>query len=161
MWSALPFEGVPARVLRAIKEEGRTPLVRMLAPAMRAAWERSGAEECAVVPLPTSHGSYRRRGYRVPELLAAQTGQPVARLLRIARRAGDQRGLDRAARRANVAGSLRAVAPGPHRLRVVVLDDVVTTGATIAEAVRALRDAGVDVMGAVTAAATPRRAAAG
>lgn len=161
VWSGLAFEGVPARVLRAIKEEGRTPLIGRFEPALKAACAGLGAEGCVVVPMPTSRGAYRRRGYRVPDLLAAQTGLPGARLLRIARRTGDQRGLGRDARRANVAGSLRAVHPGPRSLRAVVLDDVVTTGASLAEAVRALRAVGVDVVGAVTAAATPRRTAGG
>lgn len=154
LWSGLSFEGVAARVVRAIKEDGRTPLARALAPGVRDAFARVGAPDAVVVPMPTSRASYRRRGFRLPDLLADRARLPVARLLTPARRAGDQRGLDRDARRENVAHSLRArVAAGR---RVVVLDDVVTTGASLEEAVRALRAEGAVVLGAVTAAATPR-----
>lgn len=170
VWSGLAFEGVAARVIRALKEDGRTPLARSLAPALRSALARLDAPGCVVVPMPTSRASYRTRGFRVPDLLAARAGLPVARLLRPARRTGDQRGLDRDARRANVAQSMAAralPASGPASGRasrgasgvppLVVLDDVITTGASLEEAVRALRAAGADVVGAVTVAATPRR----
>ncbi|MDY0909035.1 ComF family protein [Microbacterium sp. CFBP9034] len=156
VWSGLVFDGVAARVIRALKEEGRTPLARALAPALTAAARRLDARDAVLVPLPTSRGAYRRRGFRVPDLLAARAGLPVARLLQPVRRTGDQRRLDREGRRRNVAQSLSA-APCEGR-RVIVLDDVITTGASVEEAVRALRAAGADVIGAVTVAATPRRA---
>lgn len=155
VWSGLAFEGVAARVLRAIKEEGRTSLAEALAPALAAALARAGAGDAVLVPLPTSRRSYRRRGYRVPDLLVRRVGRRPSRLLRYARRTGDQRGLDRDARARNVAQSL--VATGGAGLRVVVVDDVVTTGASLSEAVRALRAGGAEVMAAVTVAATPRR----
>ena len=174
VWSGLAFEGVAARVLRAIKEDGRTGLAVALAPALAAALDRAGAAGCLVVPMPTSRAAYRRRGFRVPELLLRRAGRPGHRLLRHARRTADQRGLDRDARRRNVAHSVVATisgAPPPRGARrrgsgqaepfvaprVVVVDDVVTTGASLAEAVRALRAAGVEVVAAVTLAATPRR----
>ena len=178
VWSGLAFEGVAARVLRAIKEDGRTGLAAALAPALAEVLaevlDRAGAAGCVVVPVPTSRGAYRRRGFRVPELLLRRAGRPGRRLLRHARRTVDQRGLDRDARRRNVAHSMVATLSSaqPHRgaipaetglartraaLRVVVVDDVVTTGASLAEAVRALRAAGVDVVAAVALAATPRR----
>lgn len=155
VWSGLPFDGVVARVVRALKEDGRTSLARRLAPAVQSAHSRLAAIDAVVVPMPTSRESYRRRGFRVPELLAARAGLPVTRLLRPARRTGDQRGLGRDERRRNVAQSL--VARDAASRRVVLLDDVVTTGASLAEAARALRDAGADVVGAVTVAATPLR----
>ncbi|MFD4959933.1 ComF family protein [Microbacterium sp. NPDC058389] len=157
VWSGLVFEGVAARVLRAIKEDGRTGLARSLAPAVRAAVARTGVDaDVALVPLPTSRAAYRRRGFRVPDLLLRRAGRPVTRLLRHARRTGDQRGLGREARRSNVDGSLAVRPGGPPGVRVLLVDDVVTTGATLAEAARALRSAGAEVIGAVTVAATPR-----
>lgn len=158
VWSGLRFEGVAARVVRAIKAEGRTGLTRALAPAASAVIARAApARDVVVVPMPTSGAAYRRRGFRVPELIARRCGIRPQRLLAHTRRTRDQRGLDRDERRANVAGSM--VARGVRGRRVVVLDDVVTTGASLAEAVRALRAAGADVIAAVTVADTPRRLA--
>jgi len=155
VWSGLRFDGVAARVLRALKEDGRTGLARALAPALAAAVAAAGDPAAVIVPVPTSRAAFRRRGYRVVELVAARAGLRVEPLLVHTRRTADQRGLDQDARRRNVAASLRSRDAAGRR--VLVLDDVVTTGATLAEAARALRAAGADVVGAVTIAATPRR----
>jgi predicted amidophosphoribosyltransferase len=154
IWSGLAFEGVPARAMRAVKSDGRTGLARALAPAMAAAADRSGAHEL-LVPVPSSPAAYRRRGYRPVELLARRAGLERRRLLHIARAAADQRALTRDQRAANVAGTMRAGEVAGRR--VLLVDDVVTTGATFAEAARALRAAGAIVVGAATVAATPRR----
>ncbi|GAA1926146.1 ComF family protein [Microbacterium aoyamense] len=151
--SGLTFDGVPARVIRSLKHDGRTGLARALAPALRAAAD--DARSAILVPVPTSRASFRRRGFHVAELVARRCGLRVERLLRATRATADQRGLDQGARRRNVEGSL--VARRAAGRRVLVLDDVVTTGATLAEAVRALRAGGADVIGAVCIAATPRK----
>ena len=158
VWSGLRFEAVPARVIRALKEDGRTGLARALAPALRAALDASGgAGGATLVVMPTSRASFRRRGYRVPDLIARRAGLRVHPLLRQIRRVHDQRLLGRDGRRRNVEGSMRAIDAAGRR--VIVVDDVVTTGASLAEAVRALRNGGAEVVAAVTVAATPRRAA--
>ncbi len=159
VWAGLSFEGVPARVIRALKQDGRTGLARVLAPALRTAVDAAtaGAGPASVVPVPTSRAAYRRRGYRVVELIARRAGVPVVPLLRQARLTADQRGLARDARRCNVAGSMRAKDAAGRR--ILILDDVATTGATLAEAARALREAGAEVVGAAVVAATPRRTA--
>jgi predicted amidophosphoribosyltransferase len=152
---------VAARVLRALKEDGRTGLARALAPALAAAVAALDAPGAVVVPVPSSRAALRRRGYRVAELLARRAELAPVRALRSVRTVADQRGLGRAQRRENVAGSLRAVRGNVLTGRdVVIVDDVVTTGATLAEAARALRAAGARVVGAATVAATPRRSPA-
>jgi predicted amidophosphoribosyltransferase len=108
----------------------------------------------------------RRRG-RDPTLRLAEEAVRVlraggtavfcVRALGHRRRVADQAGLTAADRGANLAKAMRA----RHDLRgarVVLVDDVVTSGATLAEAARALRVAGADVPAAAVIAATERRA---
>jgi predicted amidophosphoribosyltransferase len=78
----------------------------------------------------------------------------VARLLRAVRRVEDQAGLGAAARQVNLRDTMRA---RPHPGPVVLVDDVVTTGATTREAQRALEASGVEVVGIAVIAATQRR----
>jgi predicted amidophosphoribosyltransferase len=158
VWSGLAFDGVPARVLRAVKEDGRTGLARHLAPALAEGVRRaSSGGAVMVVPIPTSAAAFRRRGYRVPDLIARRAHLEVIPLLRVARRTVDQRGLGRDGRRSNVAGAFAVRGAPPSGHGVVIVDDVVTTGATLAEAARALRTAGIDVVGCAAVAATPLR----
>jgi ComF family protein len=158
VWSGLAFDGVPARVLRAVKEDGRTGLARHLAAALAESVRRaSSSGSVVVVPIPTTAAAFRRRGYRVPDLVARRAGLEVLPLLKVARRTADQRGLDRDARRSNVAGAFAVRGTLPAGRRVVIVDDVVTTGATLAEAARVLRAAGVEVAGCAAVAATPLR----
>lgn len=159
--AGLRYEGVVAQVVRDIKEHGRTSLLPALVPAMRAAADACLAVRLPdadpvdlVVPVPTAHASFRRRGFRLPELLARRTGGQVRRILTPTRRVRDQRGLGRAQRRSNVAGSMRA-RRGGDGWSVLVVDDVVTTGSTLDEAARALGAAGFRVVGGVVLAATP------
>lgn len=156
--SALAFEGVPARVVRALKEEGRTVLARCLGAALATAWAAGegewGAGARAVV-VPTSRVALRRRGYAPVALVARRAGLSTTSSLRQVGRVRDQRGLARGERAQNVAGSMafRGGAVGD----VVLVDDVLTTGATLQEATRVLVASGCRVLGAVTVAATPRR----
>ncbi len=153
--SAMEFSGVPARVLRALKEEGRTSLARALAPALGEVLADVAGKGAVVTTVPSSRAAYRRRGYRPVDLLARRSGWPPVPLLRAVGRPRDQRGLGRAARRANVGGVF--VSRPVHGRDVVLVDDVVTTGATLDDAARALRAAGARRVVAVTLAHTPRR----
>lgn len=172
-WSAAAYDGVVRSMVVAHKERRvlalRRPLARLLAGGVAAATSRD--VPVLLVPVPSRPGSSRTRGHDPTDAL---TGE-AARLLRgrgyEARRArllvsrgavADQAGLDAAARALNLAGSmccptarLRRVAG--RRTRVVVCDDVLTTGATAREAQRALEAVGLEVAGIATAAATRRR----
>lgn len=177
-WSATVLEGSVRRAVSAHKDGGRRDLhpelVALLAAALARALDedpelraaRRSGRPVLVVPVPESSAAARRRGDDpVGEMAAAavqRLGDPrVVRLpaLRHVRRVADQARLGRAARAANLAGALRVP---PAAVRVVagsaclVVDDVVTTGATLAEAARALRAAGAVHVAAATVAATPR-----
>lgn len=154
--AALTYEGVAARSIRRVKEEGATMLTRPLGAALATVLGERMPPGALVVPVPTSRAAFRRRGYRVPELLIREAGYDACRILHPARRTGDQRGLDRETRARNVAGSMRAAAAPEEGPRVVIVDDVVTTGATLDEAARALRAAGFRPVCGVALAATPR-----
>ncbi|UIN29836.1 ComF family protein [Microbacterium binotii] len=154
--AAFDFADRPARALRALKEEGRTSLVRPFSAALAAA-AHAGFPDAGVlfVPMPTSAAAFRRRGHRVVEEILGRSGLPALAVLRRIRSTRDQRELGRTERAQNVAGSLRARRRLDGR-RIVIVDDVVTTGASVGEAARALRQAGADVMGVACVAHTRR-----
>lgn len=159
LWSLGRHTGSNARVIRALKEEGRTGVARPLGHLLAGALDAAGWRDAPLVPVPTSRAALRRRGYAVPELLALHTGRSVLRLLRVSGRPADQRDLGRRERERNVMGTL-AVRPPRHArasAAVVLVDDVATTGATLREAHRVLAAAGVVACGAISATDTPRR----
>ncbi|KQX72444.1 MULTISPECIES: ComF family protein [Aeromicrobium] len=161
--------GVLRRVVVAWKEEGVTRLTDVLRHHVAAAVVPLVPDgvPVAIVPVPTSRRSRRRRGAdlvddvaRAGARLLAEVGVDaiVVQALTYTRRTDDQAGLDAAARRANLDGALAArPRTGSSPRRVVVVDDVLTTGATTREAVRALSAAGRPPVGIAVVAATPRR----
>jgi predicted amidophosphoribosyltransferase len=159
VFSGIDYERSAANVIRELKQRGRVGLARDLAPALRASLAAAAGSERAVaaVPVPQGRRSARARGYRVVELLLRRAGADPVRALAWRRQIADQRGLGRDGRRRNLSGALVArIRPGT---RVVIVDDVVTTGSTLLEAQRALEAAGGIVVGAATLAATPKRRA--
>lgn len=160
---AAPYAGVARGALLAHKERGRLGLVRPLGSALAAAVAALDPPPGALlVPVPSSPEAVRERGHDHALRLAtaAARGLPGVRarpLLVVRRAVADQAGLGAADRAANLAGALAARRPLPGRV-VVVVDDVVTTGATLVEAARALHAAGARVHGAAAVAGTQRRA---
>jgi predicted amidophosphoribosyltransferase len=160
-YSGLAFEGVAARVIRAVKADARPRLLRPLAPALAAPLRAladdlgPGAASLRVVPVPASAHALRTRGFRVVEVATRLAGVLPERRLVAVRRTADQRGLGLAERVQNQRGSMAA--RNARGLSVVIVDDVLTSGATLREAARALRAGGAVVVGAATIAATPRR----
>jgi ComF family protein len=154
--TALRYEGLARQLILALKEEGRTDGSRSLAAPMRAAIRRAAeGADVEFAPVPTSRAAWRRRGYDPVRLLLRRAGVRAARTL--VHRGGptDQKSLGSAERAANRMGAFAATAPLRGR-RFVLVDDVVTTGATLREAARAIRAAGGEVVGAAALADTPR-----
>ena len=158
---ALDYEGAVRQTVLAFKEQGRTDVARRLsAPflaAVRAAAALAGpGPPLEVVRVPSSRGAFRRRGYDPVALLVRGSGYRSPRRLVTTRSSAQQKSLSVLARAENRAGSLRARMRLDGR-RLLLVDDVMTTGATLAEACRALRSGGGEVVAAATLAYTPRR----
>ena len=155
--SAARYEGVVRELVLALKEGGRTDaaaaLARAIAPLLGAA---SSVHIPDLALVPSSRGARARRGYDPVGILVRRAGYRVSPVLRVARTTAAQKTLDLVGRATNSAGSLEAVRDLSGR-RLTLVDDVLTTGATLLEAARAVREAGGEVVGAVTLAATPRR----
>jgi len=116
--------------------------------AARAAGEAPFSSEIdVVVPLPLSGPRRRERGFNQAELLAETiaTRLRVPLRPRVLRKVVDtppQAGLSRAARRRNLDGVFRARERAVRGRRILLVDDVLTTGASLSEAARTLRKAG-------------------
>lgn len=123
----------------------------------------AGPTPIALVPMPSRRKAVRDRGEDTTAQIARtaaralrEVGAPVrvASVLCHMRAVEDQAGLTQQERRANLAGALRVRRPAAVAAsRVVLVDDISTSGASLAEASRALRAAGVPVLGAATIAA--------
>lgn len=155
--SALRYDDAVRRIVIAFKNEGRTELAAPLAATLRVAVDAAlpPAGRVALVPMPRTRRSRSERGYDPVRLLLRRARLPFADPLRLGGAPADQIRLDRAARQANLAGSMRVRGSAPAS--VLLVDDVVTTGATLAEARRALAASGARVVGAATLASTPLR----
>ncbi|MBN9151056.1 MAG: ComF family protein [Salinibacterium sp.] len=157
--SALRYEGRVREMILAFKERGRTDVVRPLSRALRRALEAAAGGCSAPVELctiPATRPALRRRGYRPVELLLRSAGFRAARVLTVAAGTAQQKSLGRTEREGNLQGSFRAARAARGRTFIIV-DDILTTGATALEAARAITAAGGAVAAVATLAFTPRR----
>jgi predicted amidophosphoribosyltransferase len=180
-WAATSYDGTVRAMILGHKEHRllglARPLGELLAIAVAAALDdllpRGATAPVLLVPVPSRPSTVRQRGHepttqlvRVAASHLTARARPVACVTLLRTRPGlaDQSGLGSGARAMNLAGAFRVHAPALRRLaragrpvHVVVCDDVLTTGATAAEAERALRAVGLPPVAAVAVAATRRR----
>ncbi|MFI6304825.1 ComF family protein [Amycolatopsis thailandensis] len=151
------------RLILAYKERGRRDLAPSLGRAVAEALVHlpEPAAEFCLVPVPSRrHASRVRGGPHVRRLAEecvkalADKGRPatVAPILALRPGVRDAAGLTRAERAVNLDGRIRLV-PGDHPERVVLLDDVITTGATAAACARLLDISGIHVSAVIALAA--------
>ncbi len=132
--------------VHALKYHDITPLTEALAIRLAGAVRAAGWRPEALVPVPLHPQRQRQRGFNQAALLAAsaarQLGIPMLNLLERVRHTPPQVGLGALARRANLSGAF-VVRPVPVVGSVVLVDDVLTTGATLLECAAVLQRAGV------------------
>jgi ComF family protein len=169
-WCA-PFGGLVRRALHELKYGGETRLAVPLGEAIARRWHRVGVGGDVLVPVPVHVERARRRGYDQAELIARAAARslamPCAPILERSRATIAQFDLDRRARASNVHGAFRLRArPGsdpatdtattPRRPLagrwIVLIDDVVTTGATLSACAHPLLEAGAIGVSAITVA---------
>ncbi len=155
------YEGALRELIHLLKYDRIRTLARPLGDFLMAAYPREQRFD-AIVPMPLHWRRYWRRGFNQSELLAREVsrrcGLPVARGVRRLRATAPQAGLTNAKRRVNVSG---AFAPARRRsvegLRVLLVDDVMTTGATASACSRALKSAGAKYVAFLALARADRR----
>ena len=140
------YDSVARRLVHRLKYEDRLDLAGVMARMMAASGRTLIAEAECLVPVPLHRGRLWRRRFNQSALLARAiadaTGRPcVATALVRVRATRSQVGLSRAARAENLSGAFRVASAEQHRVRgrrVLLVDDVMTTGATGNAAARAL-----------------------
>ncbi len=166
-WSAGLYADPLRRLISQAKDHHRWDAIGLLSSRLAAAVAGLADAEAwpgplCLTPIVSSPQAVRQRGLDLTWVLAKRAAARLRgaglearawRGLVQVRRVRDQGGLDFAARQANLSGSMAAARP-PEGCRVVLVDDVVTTGASLAEGVRALRRAGCPAPGLATIAAT-------
>lgn len=154
--SALRYDAVVRRAILAFKHSDRTDVAQALArPFAVAVAAAQAGRQVELVAVPPTRSAYRRRGYDPVRLLLARAGLPHSRVLAVTAARLEQKALATAERFANAAGSMTATRAVDGR-QFIIVDDVVTTGATIVEAARAIEASGGTVVAAATLAFTPR-----
>jgi ComF family protein len=150
-WAPLAHDGVARELVSALKFRGALPVAAVMAAHLAAnlpAELRSGA----LVPVPSHAARARRRGFDPAGVLAAalapRLGLPLSHCLRRRDRSGRQVGSSRAQRRRSGRLAIELRAPPPER--VLLVDDVHTTGATLDACARALVAGGCREVIAVT-----------
>jgi predicted amidophosphoribosyltransferase len=158
------YAGARRQAIVAVKEHGRADMIEPLAAALRTGLSRLldwGIVDTplTVVPAPTRSSAARRRGGDpvTRMALAATAGNPqltVVQAVRMRAMVRDSVGLSSADRQRNVAGRVKVRRPDPRLWAgdVIVIDDIVTTGATACESVRVLQAVGARVVAVLTVA---------
>ncbi len=143
------------RAIHAFKFKSRLEFAPVFAPLMLQALETAALDMDCVVPVPLHWLRHGRRGYNQ----AVELARPIARAMKLPlyqqvfrrRRTKPQSGLNASCRRANLRGAFHV--PGVIDARhVLLVDDVMTTGATAVELARCVRKAGVERISVLVAA---------
>ncbi|MEY3089146.1 MAG: hypothetical protein RLZZ208_414 [Actinomycetota bacterium] len=174
VYSKVPYDEVAAKVVLSAKESGLKQAKNLLVSALvETTLELLKSieieeERIELVPIPSSRTTQMRRGedfiYQLTKLthsklisVAPLLDIHVKRILRVTKKLRDQSGLSEHERDLNLTGAFHADSKYRNTSQLIIVDDVITTGSTLREAYRALKERNLTVIGAVTTCASQRR----
>jgi predicted amidophosphoribosyltransferase len=155
--SAILYTPTASKIILAAKENGLQGADELLIEAIVHVLSKAKLDGgyFTIVPVPSSKQSQRRRGRSfvvdLTKTISKHTGIAVNDCLQLSRRVSDQTGLTRLQRSSNMQGAFSLKPGAVLRGDAIVIDDVVTTGATLQEAARALNSQGFHAFGSVCA----------
>lgn len=160
-FSLFEFDERSAKLMTEFKEKGQFAIAHalidhLLAESAQTALLSSEAE--VLVAMPSSAKSFTKRGFLPAQVIANRLVKHLglkaaSKALWLTRRASDQAGLNQEARATNLVGAMAASLSLKGK-RVLLVDDIVTTGSSLIEAARAVTEVGASVVGFVTLAET-------
>lgn len=155
IFSSVQYSTVASKVLLAAKENNIKLADELLVQALQKSFHFCAKERGVglLVPIPSRHSVARARGRQfitdLSQQLSKSSGMETVENLSHIRKVRDQSSLDAKQRLLNIEGSMKSLRYLSEK--VILIDDLVTTGATIHEGARALRENGIEVIAAVTA----------
>lgn len=174
VYASIPYSETAATILLSAKENGvkftKTLVLQELSSSIMELLKSIQVidKRIALVPIPSSRKARTRRGVdfivQLSNELANELNQKrlgpkfsSCSILKLQKRVVDQSGLSESKRHENLMGAFRVAGDFSIESGIIIVDDVVTTGSTLREAVRALKERNLTVLGAVTACASQRR----
>lgn len=151
------YDGEVRRALHRFKFHGGVHMAEFFGTKMAERVISANWQFDIIVSIPSHISKVHKKGYDhaflLAEVVAQKTGVPFARLLRKTRRTKSMYGLQPAQRRANIMDSIALKAGSDVKdKRILLVDDIITTGSTASECARVLKQAGAKSVAVITAA---------
>ena len=166
-FAATTYSSQIAKLIHEFKEGQQTSLAKIFCRAMLPALNNFELQNCSLVYMPSKSKSFASRGFVPAKIIAKELSRQIAKQHKVlvsvygglgflpeaAKHIEDQAALSGKDRRTNLVGTMQVTGRSKQN-RAILIDDIVTTGATLIEAARALEGIGVQVLGFVTFAET-------